>query len=112
MVELYIFDQAPRRAAEAAGDRQLLWLWEEEAEALRDQARTAVSDLAGYTPGDVALARSPEGCSVFIRHRFLAGPGLSLKTPVSTAQLSFDHFPELDRVLSIGRALLNTAPPG
>ena len=58
-------------------------LWEEEAEALRDRARTAVAIWPAIPPGR-RPGPQPEGCSVH-RHRFPRHPGLSLKTPVSTS---------------------------
>lgn len=100
------FPETPRKSAEAAEKQPILWLWEPEAESLYHAVRQAVSELADYTTGDIAVAFNENSCSVFIQRRFLAGRGVSLKTPLTAEMLHFDHFPELDRVLKIGRTLL------
>lgn len=101
-----IFQGTPRKNAEPAGNQHILWLWEQEAENLYHAARQAVSELACYTTGDIAVAVNENACSVFIQRRFLAAPGVSLKKPVTAEMLGSDHFPELNRVLEVGRALL------
>lgn len=101
-----VFDQAPTKRADPVEQQQILWLWSTEARAQYSAARQEVEALARYTPGDIAIALNADQCSVFIQRRFLAGRGVSLKTPITAEKLSFDHFPEIEKVLNIGRALL------